>query len=358
MNNVALITGIGGLIGSESARFFADKEFHIIGIDNNMRARLFGEQASIALNLQKLVTDLGNKITYCNADIRYYEQLESIFERHTDNIKVIIHCAAQPSHDWAAKEPITDFEINAVGTLNILELARLNCPKATIIFTSSNKVYGDRPNIFNYDEDQTRYSPAADHPWPEGFPELLPIDQSTHSVFGVSKVAADIMAQEYGRYYGMNTGVFRGGCLTGPAHAGAEQHGFLAYLVKCITNYKNYTIYGYKGKQVRDNIHSYDLVNAFWHYYQNPKVGEVYNIGGGPNRTCSVLEALNTVRDITGIEPLYNYIEQPRRGDHIWYATDLGKFQSDYPDWNFKFSLDDIVNQLIQSNKERRPNEI
>lgn len=350
MSNIALITGVAGLVGSETARFFAAKDFNIVGIDNNMRAYFFGEQASTKPNIQKLQQDLGDKFFYLDKDIRYYEQLETIFENYKDDIKIIIHCAAQPSHDWAAKEPITDFEVNAVGTLNLLELTREYCPKASYIFMSSNKVYGNRPNYFDYVEDEYRYNPSQLHPWAEGFPEILPMDNSVHSIFGASKVAADIMVQEYGKYFGMNTVAFRGGCLTGPAHAGAEQHGFLAYLVKQICNNKPYTIYGYKGKQVRDNIHSYDLVNAFWHYHQNPKAGEVYNIGGGPNRSCSVLEAINTVRDLTGIEPLYNYVNENRRGDHQWWISDLTKFQTDYPDWQFKYSLIDTLSQIIEAN--------
>jgi CDP-paratose 2-epimerase len=255
--------------------------------------------------------------------------------------------AAQPSHDWAAKEPLTDFGVNATGTLNLLELTRQHCSDAVFIFTSTNKVYGDTPNFLPLIETETRFEIDESHPFFKfGIDETMSIDNSKHSVFGASKVAADIMVQEYGKYFGMKTAVFRGGCLTGPNHSGAQLHGFLAYLMKCAISNTHYTIFGYKGKQVRDNIHSYDLVNMFWHFYQNPKNGEVYNAGGGRHANCSMLEAITLCEQISGNKMSYSYQETNRIGDHIWYVSDVRKFQSHYQDWTWKYDLEQTLQQM------------
>ena len=290
---IALITGSGGLIGSEAVSFFADKFDLVICIDNNLRQYFFGKEASTDWNRNRLSEKFNNYEDY-DIDIRNYEDLEAVFKKYGTDISLIVHTAAQPSHDWAAKEPLTDFSVNATGTLNLLELTRLHCPDSVFIFTSTNKVYGDNPNLLPLAEQETRWEIDNRHPYFEkGIDEQMSIDHSKHSVFGASKVAADVMVQEYGRYFNIRTGIFRGGCLTGPNHSGAQLHGFLAYLMKCAITGNHYTIFGYKGKQVRDNIHSYDLVNMFWHFYQAPRFGEVYNAGGGRFSNCSMLEAIS-----------------------------------------------------------------
>jgi len=351
--SVAIITGSAGLIGSEAVDFLSSKFDTIIGIDNNMRQYFFGADASTEWNKTRLEENIPNYKHYA-ADIRSYETVKKIFEEYNTDIDLIIHTAAQPSHDWAAKEPLTDFHVNATGTLNLLELTRLFCPKAVFIFTSTNKVYGDNPNLLPLIEQEIRWEIDAKHPYhTEGIDEKMSLDNTTHSVFGASKVAADIMAQEYGKYFGMNIGVFRGGCLTGPRHSGAQLHGFLAYLMKCAITEKPYTIFGYKGKQVRDNIHSWDLVNLFWHFYKNPRQGEVYNVGGGRFSNCSMLEGIQLCEIITGNKMNYTYSETNRIGDHIWYISDMTKFKRDYPDWSWKYNLDDILSQIFQEMKTR-----
>lgn len=288
-------------------------------------------------------------------DIRDFESINKLFKQAKNNLSLVIHTAAQPSHDWAAREPLTDFSVNATGTLNLLEATRLHTPHAVFIFTSTNKVYGDLPNKLPLVELETRWEVEHSHRFFQyGIDESMSIDQSKHSVFGASKVAGDIMVQEYGRYFGMRTGIFRGGCLTGPAHSGAELHGFLAYLVKCSVQGRKYTVYGYKGKQVRDNIHSSDLVNAFWHFYQNPRIGEVYNIGGSRQNNCSVLEATQIVRDFTGKEFECEITNSARIGDHIWWISDVRKFQNHYPKWNFKYGIRDIIKEIIDVLKEKK----
>ena len=349
---VAIITGSAGLIGSQACDFFHKKGFHIIGIDNDMRSYFFGSDASTKNSSESLVKNLKN-YEHHNIDIRDYNKLSDIFNKYQNQISIVIHTAAQPSHDWAANEPLTDFSVNATGTMNMLEATRLNCPKATFIFTSTNKVYGDTPNKSPYiQERDTRWECVDDLGNPTSIDETMSIDNTKHSVFGASKVAADIMCQEYGKYFDMNVGIFRGGCLTGPNHAGAELHGFLSYLVKCIVNDKPYTIFGYKGKQVRDNIHSWDLVNMFWHFHQNPKQGEVYNVGGGRDNSTSILEAIDTINRIA-VTNWYNYTisEQNRIGDHIWYISDLAKFKTDYPDWNITISLEETIKQMVEFEK-------
>lgn len=362
---VALVTGSAGLIGSQACDFFHKKNYKIIGIDNDMRAYFFGESSSTSPSLESLKLKLENYKHY-NLDIRNFTDLEKLFSEYSSDIDIVIHTAAQPSHDWAAKEPLTDFSVNAVGTMNLLELTRLYCPKATFIFTSTNKVYGDRPNFDYYykngfDVPKNRQDTPIIIELKNRFEGLhretseltsvsenMSIDNTKHSVFGASKVAADIMCQEYGRYFDMNVGVFRGGCLTGPNHAGAELHGFLSYLVKCMINDNPYTIFGYKGKQVRDNIHSLDLVNMFWHFHKNPKKGEVYNAGGGRENSTSILEAIDTINRLTNKNwSKFTLSEQNRIGDHIWYISDLTKFKSHYPDWKIEISLEDTIKQII-----------
>lgn len=350
---IALITGSAGLIGSESVAFFSDKFDLIIGIDNNLRQYFFGREGSTEWNRNRLQNDFDNYRHY-SADIRKVDELTPIFEEYGSDIKLIVHTAAQPSHDWAAREPFTDFSVNATGTLNILEMNRLHCPEAVFIFTSTNKVYGDNPNYLPLIEMETRWEIDTSHPYFEnGIDENMSIDHTKHSLFGASKVAADILVQEYGRYFGMKTGVFRGGCLTGPNHSGAQLHGFLSYLMKCAITGNPYTIFGYKGKQVRDNIHSYDLVNMFWHFYNNPRPGEVYNAGGGRYANCSMLEAIALCENITGNKMNYSYQETNRIGDHIWYVSDLSKFKNHYPDWNWSYDLDETLIQIHDSMVKR-----
>jgi CDP-paratose 2-epimerase len=351
--SVAIITGSAGLIGSESVQFFASKFDTIVGIDNNMREYFFGKESSTSWNRERLETSVPNYKHY-SADIRDYNALEKIFQEYNTEISLIIHSAAQPSHDWAAREPLTDYHINATGTLNLLELTRQYTPKAVFIFTSTNKVYGDNPNILPLEEHELRWEIAETHSYfKDGIDEKMSLDNTKHSVFGASKVAADIMVQEYGKYFGMNTGIFRGGCLTGPNHSGAQLHGFLAYLMKCAITKNPYTIFGYKGKQVRDNIHSWDLVNLFWHYYQNPKQGEAYNVGGGRFSNCSMLEGIRYCEEITGNKMDYSYSETNRIGDHIWYISDMSKFKKDYPEWTWKYNLEDIMSQMFSEIKKR-----
>lgn len=350
---IALITGSSGLIGSESVRFFSKKGFKIIGIDNDMRKLFFGSEASTDWN-RKMLEESIPEYTHYNADIRDKETISSIFKEYGADIKVIIHTAAQPSHDWAANDPLMDFTINANGTLVLMENTRRYAPAACFIFTSTNKVYGDTPNSLPFNELETRWEINPSHPFYEkGINESMPIDQSKHSLFGASKASADILVQEYGRYFDMDTACFRGGCLTGPAHSGTMLHGFLSYLMRCAITGEHYTIYGYKGKQVRDNIHSYDLVNMFWHFYQNPRKGEVYNAGGGRYSNCSIIEAISLCEEIVGKKIHYNYTESNRSGDHIWWISDISKFQSHYPEWSFKYSLPMIMEELYRGSKGR-----
>jgi len=351
--NVAIITGSAGLIGSEAVEFFSSKFDIIVGIDNNMRAYFFGDDGSTEWNKNRLQQSVSNYKHY-KTDIRNFEEVETIFKEYGTDIKLVIHTAAQPSHDWAAKEPLTDFHVNATGTLNLLEATRLHSPKAVFIFTSTNKVYGDNPNFLPLVETETRWEIDQKHPYFEkGIDEHMSLDHTKHSVFGASKVAAEVMAQEYGKYFQMNVGVFRGGCLTGPKHSGAQLHGFLAYLMKCAITKKPYTIFGYKGKQVRDNIHSWDLVNLFWHFYQNPKQGEAYNVGGGRFSNCSMIEGINICQTITGNKMNYTYSENNRIGDHIWYISDMSKFKQHYPQWTWKYNLQDILSQMFSEMKQR-----
>jgi len=341
-----LITGSAGLIGSESSKFFALKGFEIHGIDNDMRKYFFGKEASTEWKKNQLIETLKNKYVHYAVDIRDNEKLKDIFKKN--KFDLVIHTAAQPSHNWAEKEPITDFTINALGTLYLLENFRKYCPEAVFIFTSTNKVYGDIPNNLPLIELETRFELPKNHKYYRGIDESMGIDQSKHSIFGASKVAADIMVQEYGRYFGLKTAIFRGGCLTGSAHSGAKLHGFLAYLIKCIARDEKYTIYGYKGKQVRDNIHSFDLVNTFYHFYKKPRKGETYNIGGSRHSNTSMLEAIEKIEQILNKKAKIEYDDENRSGDHLWYISDVSKFKSHYPDWDYTYDNDKIIEELCR----------
>jgi len=350
---IALITGSAGLVGSEAVRFFSRQGLDIIGIDNDMRCYFFGADASTEWNQTRLNNEVPN-YTHFSIDIRDKDELSTIFKRYGKNIKIILHAAAQPSHDWAAKEPLTDFTVNALATLNMLEVTREYCPDAVFIFTSTNKVYGDLPNSLPLVELENRWELESDHAYYQhGIDENFSIDQSLHSLFGASKLSADIMVQEYGRYFNMKTACFRGGCLTGSGHSGTELHGFLAYLIKCILKSEKYTVYGYKAKQVRDNIHSSDLVNAFWSFFQNPRCGEVYNIGGGRFSNCSMLEAIEISQNITGENLDWTYNDIHRTGDHIWWISDTRKFQRHYPEWEQKYNIEMTINEIISGLEER-----
>jgi CDP-paratose 2-epimerase len=351
--SVAIITGSCGLIGSEMAFFLLEKGMEVHGIDNDMRSYFFGSEASTNWNLKKL--SVYKNYHHHNIDIRSFEAISGIFKFYEKRISIVVHTAAQPSHDWAAKEPLTDFGVNAIGTLNLLEATRLYSKDATFIFTSTNKVYGDVPNLLPLIEKEFRWEIDTTHSYAEhGIDETMSIDQSKHSVFGASKVAADIMVQEYGRYFGLNTGIFRGGCLTGPAHSGAELHGFLAYLIKCFVLNKHYTIFGYKGKQVRDNIHSKDLISAFWNFHQDPKCGEVYNMGGSRFSNISVLEAINFLQENYSKPLNFDISDANRQGDHIWYISDVNKFKAHYPNWEYSISLDDTMHEMVEAVKGRQ----
>lgn len=348
-----MVTGSAGLIGAEAVRFLSEKKMKVVGIDNNMRMEFFGEEASTDWQRKQLEDQIPDYKHY-NVDIRNIEDVNKIFSEYGEDVKLIVHTAAQPSHDWAAKDPIKDFTVNANGTINLLEAFRNYCPKAVFIFTSTNKVYGDTPNYLPLVELEKRWEVDTKHHFYEhGIDESMSIDNCKHSLFGASKVAADVVVQEYGKYFGLNTSVYRGGCLTGPGHSGTQLHGFLAYLMKCAMTGTEYSIFGYKGKQVRDNIHSYDLVNMFWHFYQNPRQGEVYNAGGSRYSNCSMLEAIEKCEQITSKKMNYKYVETNRIGDHIWYISDVRKFQEHYPDWKYKYNLDDILVQIYEGLKTR-----
>ncbi len=346
--SVAVITGSAGLIGAEAVRRFAREGLTPVGIDNNMRAYFFGDEGSTKWAAERLMEEVP-EYRHVPLDIRDYGACDALFSELAGDIAVVIHAAAQPSHDWAAREPITDFGVNALGTLNMLELTRKYAPDAPFIFTSTNKVYGDTPNALPLVESETRWEVDPAHVYAErGIDETMSIDQCKHSVFGVSKVAADVMVQEYGRYFGLRTVCFRGGCLTGPGHSGAELHGFLSYLMKCAITKREYRIFGYKGKQVRDNIHSSDLVNAFWHVYKNPRVGEVYNMGGSRHSNCSMAEAVALCELIAGNRMKTIYVDENRSGDHMWWISDVSKFQSHYPDWHYGYSLQQLLEEIYR----------
>lgn len=350
--SVAIITGSAGLIGSEAAKHFAGRGLDVIGIDNDMRAVFFGDEASTTWKRQELETRLPN-YHHHSLDIRDRDQIETLFREQGKAVELIIHTAAQPSHDWAARDPHTDFTVNANGTLNLLEAARRHCPEAVFIFTSTNKVYGDTPNTLPLLEFETRWEIDESHDFYRGIPETMSIDQSKHSLFGASKLAADVLVQEYGRYFGMRTACFRGGCLTGPGHSGAELHGFLSYLMRCACTGREYRIFGYKGKQVRDNIHSADLIAAFDAFFEAPRVGQVYNIGGGRYSHCSILEAIRMSEEITRKPFSSTYVDDNRSGDHIWYISDLTRFKKHYPAWELRYDVKRILQEIYDNNVER-----
>ena len=348
-----LITGSAGLIGSESVSFFCDRGFKTVGLDNNMRQTYFGEEASTEWNRNRLLEKYPHQYIHYDVDIRDHDPVKRVFQEYGKGIDLIIHAAAQPSHDWAATDPFTDFTVNANGTLVMLENTRLFCPEATFIFCSTNKVYGDRPNSLPLVEGGYRWEIETGHNYYLGIDESMSIDNCKHSLFGASKLAADILVQEYGRYFDMKTAVFRGGCLTGPSHSGTKLHGFLSYLMKCTMSGLPYQVLGYKGKQVRDNIHSFDLVNAFYHFYSAPRIGEVYNIGGSRFSSCSVLEAIEICEEIVGKKLDWTYQETNRVGDHIWWISDVRKFKNHYPGWDLTFNVRDILTEIFTTNSSR-----
>ena len=348
--SVVLVTGSSGLIGSEAIKYYAAKKYDVIGIDNNLRKTFFGGDACTNWNKLELIKTIKNYVHY-DIDIRSNEDVESILKKYSKDISIIIHAAAQPSHDWAASNPFMDFTVNANGTLVMLENYRKYSPEAVFIFTSTNKVYGNTPNFLPLIEGKKRYEIDPAHKWSAGIDESMSIDQTLHSLFGASKVAADVLVQEYGKYFKLKTGVFRGGCLTGPAHSGTQLHGFLSYLMRCCTSGKDYTIFGYHGKQVRDNIHSHDLIHAFDEYSKNPNGGEVYNIGGGRFSNCSMLEAIEMCEEITKKKLNYQYDPTARSGDHMWWISGLDKFRGHYPGWQPKYDVRAILEEIYDVQK-------
>jgi CDP-paratose 2-epimerase len=349
----AVITGSAGLIGSEAALYFGSLGFDVVGIDNDMRRYFFGEEASTSWNVDRLLNQLGQGYEHADIDVRDRDATVKLFDRLGSTVDLVIHAAAQPSHDWAAKEPFTDFDINAVGTLNVLEATRRHCPDAVFIFTSTNKVYGDRPNELPLVELESRYEIEPDHVYNDGITEDMPIDSCLHSLFGASKVAADVLVQEYGRYFGMATACFRGGTLTGPSHSATELHGFLAYVMRCTMTRSHYKVYGYKGKQVRDAIHSNDLIRAFYEFFKKPGVAEVYNIGGGRFSNASVLEAIRLSEEIAGADLEWSYTESNRVGDHIWWIGSNGRFEKHYPEWKLEYGVERILHEIYEANQDR-----
>ena len=348
--SLALITGSTGLVGSEAVNFFHDKGFDVIGIDNNLRKFFFGKNGSTSWIRAKLLKRNKNFQNF-NIDIRNKFALKKIFQKYSGKISIIIHCAAQPSHDYGKNYPFLDFHVNATGTLNLLELTKIYSPDSPFIFMSTNKVYGDNPNKLKIYEKKTRWELKKDDKNFRGIKENFSLDNATHSFFGVSKTYADLIVQEYGKNVGLKTVCFRGGCITGPNHSGATLHGFLSYLVKASLNNRRYNLIGYKGKQVRDNLHSNDLVSCFWEFYKKPRKGEVYNIGGGRYSNCSILEALNLVEETSNIKIKKNILKTPRVGDHIWYISDTSRFKKHYPKWKQKYNTKKIIEELIENQK-------
>jgi CDP-paratose 2-epimerase len=344
-----IVTGSAGLIGSETVKRFAQDGCRVVGIDNDMRSRFFGAEASTKKTRDELVAS-ARGYEHHDLDIRDAVAVSELFKQQ-EKIAAVVHAAAQPSHDWAARDPQTDFTVNANGTLNLLEAARKFCPEAPFVFTSTNKVYGDTPNRLPLRELPLRWEIEQGHEYEAGISETMSIDYTKHSLFGASKTAADILVQEYGRYFGMPTACFRGGCLTGPAHAGTELHGFLSYLMICTVTGRPYRVFGYKGKQVRDNIHSFDLVEAFAAFIEKPRAGEVYNIGGSRHSNCSMLEAINLCEEISGRRLTWSYEEDNRIGDHIWWISDVRKFQEHYPQWKFRYGLREILEEIHRAVK-------
>jgi CDP-paratose 2-epimerase len=348
----AIVTGSGGLIGSESVRHLVETGHEVVGIENDMRSVFFGPSASTASTTDRLLSTYEGSFRSLELDIRDSDGIERAFADHAADLELVIHTAAQPSHDWAASDPQTDFSVNANGTLNLLEATRRHAPGATFVFCSTNKVYGDTPNALPLNDAGARLELPDDHRYYRGIDTSMSIDTSTHSLFGVSKVAADLLVQEYGRYFGMHTVCFRGGCLTGPNHAGAKLHGFLSYLMRCTVTGEPYTVYGYEGKQVRDNVHSADLVAAFAAFHAAPRTGAVYNIGGGRASNCSMLEAIDLCQSIAGRELQWSLGAENRIGDHRWWISDLEPFRRDYPDWDITHDVQAILREIFESNVE------
>jgi CDP-paratose 2-epimerase len=355
--SVAIITGSCGLVGSEAAQHFSSLGLEIVGIDNDLRAELFGVEASTLWMREELEHRIP-RYQHNSIDLRDLPEIHRVFRRYERDISLVIHAAAQPSHDWAAKNPSIDFNVNALGTSILLEATRTWAPEAVFIFLSTNKVYGDMPNYLPLIEHPSRWEIATTHQFYEkGISEELSIDDSMHSLFGASKLAADLLVQEYRQYFGMRTGCFRCGCISGPNHSGAQLHGFLSYMMLCAVQAKPYTIYGYHGKQVRDNLHSADLMEAFAEFFADPDrdaedVGCVYNMGGGRDSSCSVVEALQLCQQITGHELVTSYAE-PRRGDHIWWITDTSRFRERYPRWRVRHDSRAILEEIFCSNQKR-----
>ena len=344
--SVVIITGATGLVGSEAVNFFCKKGFDVIGIDNNLRKFFFGKDGSTLWVKNKLIKS-NKKFKNYSVDIRNFNNLKKIFKKYSRNISLIIHCAAQPSHDYGKNYPVIDFNVNATGTLNLLELTKNYCPEAPFIFMSTNKVYGDNPNKLKIVEKKTRWELNKKDKFFRGINEQFSIDECTHSFFGVSKTYADLIVQEYGKNVGLKTVSFRGGCITGPNHSGAKLHGFLSYLVKLSLTKKKYSLIGYKGKQVRDNLHSEDLVNCFWEFYKKPKKGEVYNMGGGRKSNCSIIEAFEIIQKLTNIYTKKELKKENRIGDHIWYISNMKKFKAHYPKWKQIYNSEKIIDQLL-----------
>jgi len=345
-----LVTGSSGLIGSEAVEHFDRQGHEVCGVDNNMRRVFFGAAGDTLWNLERLKSTC-KRFTHAAIDIRDRTAIEEVFR--AQRFDLIVHCAAQPSHDKARDIPLLDFEVNALGTVNLLEATRQHCPEAVFVFFSTNKVYGDAPNEIPLKELETRYDYARPEDY-YGVDETCRIDRTLHSLFGASKAAADLVAQEYGRYFNMKVGVFRGGCLSGPAHSGVELHGFLSYLVKVALSGGRYSVYGYKGKQVRDNIHSHDVVRAIEEFAANPRPGEVYNIGGGRGNSVSMLEGIARIEQLTGRKLDWHYVEEARKGDHICYISNLRKFQTHYPNWKITRGLDTILEEMVASQRAQR----
>jgi len=347
----AIVSGSGGLVGSDSVRHFVQAGYHVVGIENDMRSRFFGPDASTQRVTGGLVADYAD-FENVELDIRDSDGVDRLFAAHASDLELVIHTAAQPSHDWAASDPATDFTVNANGTLALLEAARRHRPEATFVNMSTNKVYGDLPNDLPLVDLPTRLELPEDHPYHEGIDTSMSIDRSMHSLFGVSKAAGDLLVQEYGRYFDMPTVCFRGGCLTGPSHAGARLHGFLSYLMRCTMTGTPYTVNGYEGKQVRDNLHSADLVAAFAAFHERPRPGAVYNIGGGRVSNCSMLEAIELCEEIAGRELQWELSSLARTGDHRWWISDLRPFQADYPTWAPEHDVPAILREIHDANAE------
>jgi CDP-paratose 2-epimerase len=349
----AIVTGSGGLIGSESVQHFVEQGFDVVGLENDLRSSFFGADASTRPVSERLAKRYPDEFRWIELDIRDADGVMNVFREVAGDLELIVHTAAQPSHDWAASDPQTDFGVNANGTLNLLEATRKHKPDATFVFCSTNKVYGDRPNFLPLEELETRLELPEDHEYFGGIPTSMSIDDSMHSLFGVSKAAADLMVQEYGRYFGMPTVCFRGGCLTGPNHAGAQLHGFLAYLLRCTVTGDPYMVFGYVAKQVRDNIHSADVVSAFAEFHKGPKTAAVYNLGGGRASNCSMLEAIALCEQVAGRELNWELGDQARMGDHRWWISDLSQFERDYPDWRLEYDVEAIVRESYERNVEQ-----